>query len=124
MLTLALMTLNPVEQHRALLLAAECVTVLFFGLRTGNRLLQYAAAAIALVGAAFVGIELGQTAWNERGGFDSPSLILGLAFGLLLLVAAWVGRHWEGEREPTDPLRSLPDYLATIGLAVGVAVTW
>jgi hypothetical protein len=121
LVTLALMTLQPAEQYRALLLGAECITLLFFGLRTGNRLLQYAAAIIALVGAAFVGIEVGQTAWNERGGFDSPTLVLGLAFGLLLLIAGWVAKFGEGDREPSDPLRTLPDYLATIGLGCGLA---
>lgn len=115
-LTLALITLNQFVEHRALLLAAECITILYFGLRTGNRLLQYAAAVIALVGVVFVGIEMEQAVRAKGGGFDSPAFTLGLAFGLLLMVAAWVAKYWEGERKPNDPLKTLPDYLATVGL--------
>ncbi len=119
-LTLSLMTLNPVEQHRALLLAAECITILYFGLRTGNRLLQYASATIALVGTAFVGFAIVKTVGKLHGGFYPDTLVLGLFFGLLILAGGWVAKNWEGERKPTDSLRILPDYLAIIGLGAGL----
>ena len=120
LLTLAFMTLKPAGQFRALLLAAESITILYFGLRTQQRLLQYAAAAIALSGAAFAGYAVVLTVSKLYGGFWAPTLRLGIFFGLLMLVAAWVARHWEGEREPDDLLQSLPDFFATIGLSFGL----
>ena len=120
LLTLAFMTLQSAGQFRALLLAAESITILYFGLRTHQRLLQYAAAAIALVGAAFAGYEVVLTVSELHGGFRAPTLRLGIFFGILMLIGAWVARHWEGERTPDDPLRQLPDFFATIGLSFGL----
>ena len=120
LLTLAFMTLQSAGQFRALLLAAESITILYFGLRSRQRLLQYAAAAIALVGVAFAGYAVVLTVSNLYGGFWAPTLRLGIFFGLLMLVAAWVARHWEGKREPDDPLRQLPDLFSVIGLGFGL----
>ena len=86
LLTLALMTLQPAEQYRALLLAAESVTILYFGLRTGNRLLQYAAAAIAIAGTAFAGYTLSQTIIAQHFNYHAPTLRIGVFFGLLMLI--------------------------------------
>ena len=114
------MTLQPAEQYRALLLAAESITVLYFGLRAGNRLLQYAAAAIAIAGTAFAGYTLGQTIIGQHFNYHAPTLRIGVFFGLLMLSGAWVARRWEDEREPDDSLRSLPDFFAILGLSFGL----
>jgi len=120
--TVALMTLHPAEQCRTLLLAAETITIVFFGLRTNSRLLQYAAPITALAAAVFLGHTVMIHLLNEPGKFDQAHLNLGLFFGVLLLGAGWVARHWEGDREAGDPLRALPDILATLGLG-GAMVT-
>ena len=120
LLTLAVMTLQPAEQYRALLLAAESVTILYFGLRTQQRLLQYAAPVIAIAGMAFAGYTLTQTIITQHFNYHAPTLRLGIFFGLLMLIGAWVARHWEGKRSPDDPLRQLPNLFATIGLSFGL----
>ena len=110
--TLAIMTLEPADQFRALLLGAEAITILFFGLRTNNALLRRASAVIAVVGAIFVGFDILQTVSQLKGGYDAPTLRLGLFFGGLMLAAVGVAKYCHRE----NAVPALQEFFTGLGM--------
>ncbi|MDE2680668.1 MAG: DUF2339 domain-containing protein, partial [Verrucomicrobiota bacterium] len=102
LLTLAIMTLHQAEHFRALLLGAESVTIVFFGLRSGQRLLQWAGLGAAFAAVAFGGWELAKSFSELRGGFSADMIQLGGFLSVLLLAGGWVARRFEPARENTD----------------------
>ena len=110
------MTLNLVEDFRGLLLAAEALTLTYFGLRTQNRLLQYGAMGVTLIGGIFVGFKVLATS----GKFATTPLMLGLFFALLILIAAVVAYRLREHCKVEGPQENMANFFATCGLlAVG-----
>ena len=116
LITLGVMTLNLVEDFRGLLLAAEALTLTYFGLRTQNRLLQYGAMGVTLIGGIFVGFKVLATSGN----FATTPLMLGLFFALLILIAAVVAYRLREHCKVEGPQENMANFFATCGLlAVG-----
>ena len=116
LITLGVMTLNLVEDFRGLLLAAEALTLTYFGLRTQNRLLQYGAMGVTLIGGIFVGFEVLATS----GKFASTPLMLGLFYALLILMAAVMAYRLREHSKVEGPQESMANFFAAFGLlAVG-----
>ena len=116
LITLGVMTLNLVEDFRGLLLAAEALTLTYFGLRTQNRLLQYGAMGVTLIGGIFVGFKVLATSGN----FATTPLMLGLFFALLILIAAAVAYRLREHCKVEGPQENMANFFATCGLlAVG-----
>ena len=116
LITLGVMTLNLVEDFRGLLLAAEALTLTYFGLRTQNRLLQYGAMGVTLIGGIFVGFEVFATS----GKFASTPLMLGLFYALLILMAAVMAYRLREHSKVEGPQESMANFFAAFGLlAVG-----
>ena len=102
LITLAIMTLESADQFRALLLGAEAITILYFGMRTENAALRWASSVIAGVGAIFVSYEIVETFVQFKGAYFAPTLRLGLLFGVLMLGASAVAKF--GNREKSAPV--------------------
>ena len=103
--TLGLMTLQHAEEYRALLLSAEAVTLLYFGLRTRNKLLQYGAMIAGVIGGIFVSDELLMHAGNTARQFAVTPLLLGVFFTLFQVTAAGLAyRHRESNLIDGPPL--------------------
>ena len=116
LITLGVMTLNLVEDFRGLLLAAEALTLTYFGLRTQNRLLQYGAMGVTLIGGIFVGFKV----LASSGNFATTPLMLGLFFALLILIAAVVAYRLREHCKVEGPQENMANFFATCGLlAVG-----
>ena len=116
LITLGVMTLNLVEDFRGLLLAAEALTLTYFGLRTQNRLLQYGAMGVTLIGGIFVGFKVLATS----GKFATTPLMLGLFFALLILIAAVVAYRLREHCKVEGPQENMANFFASFGLlAVG-----
>ena len=113
--TLAIMTYEDVGQYRALLLAAESVMILFFGLRTKNRLLQWASVIIACVGVVFVLQVFGETVIGAHWHYDAPTLRLGIFFSLLMLGAGVIAEKFKDDHNENDPLQALPNFFTVVG---------
>jgi hypothetical protein len=121
LLTLAIMTLHQAEHFRALLLGAESVMIVFFGLRSGQRLLQWAGLGAAFAAVVFGGWELAKSFSELNGGFSADMIQLGGFLSVLLLAGGWVTRRFEPAREKIDPLVHMPDVYVLLGLGVGYA---
>lgn len=119
LLTLAIMTLHQAEHFRALLLGAESVTIVFFGLRSGQRLLQWAGLGAAFAAVVFGGWELAKSFSKLKGDFSADMIQLGGFLSVLLLAGGWVARRFEPAREKTDPLVHMPDVYVLLGLGMG-----
>lgn len=116
LITLGVMTLNLVEDFRGLLLAAEALTLTYFGLRTQNRLLQYGAMGVTLIGGIFVGFKV----LASSGNFATTPLMIGLFFALLILIAAVVAYRLREHCKVEGPQENMANFFATSGLlAVG-----
>lgn len=112
LITLGVMTLNLVEDFRGLLLAAEALTLTYFGLRTQNRLLQYGAMGVTLIGGIFVGFKVLATSGN----FATTPLMLGLFFALLILIAAVVAYRLREHCKVEGPQENMANFFAAVGL--------
>ena len=112
LITLGVMTLNLVEDFRGLLLAAEALTLTYFGLRTQNRLLQYGAMGVTLIGGIFVGFKVLATSGN----FATTPLMLGLFFALLILIAAVVAYRLREHYKVEGPQENMANFFAAVGL--------
>ena len=112
LITLGVMTLNLVEDFRGLLLAAEALTLTYFGLRTQNRLLQYGAMGVTLIGGIFVGFKVLATSGN----FATTPLMLGLFFALLILIAAVVAYRLREHCKVEGPQENMANFFAAFGL--------
>ena len=112
LITLGVMTLNLVEDFRGLLLAAEALTLTYFGLRTQNRLLQYGAMGVTLIGGIFVGFKVLATS----GKFATTPLMLGLFFALLILIAAVVAYRLREHCKVEGPQENMANFFASFGL--------
>ena len=116
LITLGVMTFKQAEEFRGLLLAAEALTLTYFGLRTQNRLLQYGAMGAAVVGGLFVGFNVLATS----GKFATTPLMLGLFFALLILIAAVMAYRLRENSKVEGPQESMANFFAAFGLlAVG-----
>ncbi len=118
--TLAVMTFKEIAEYRGLLLAAESVTILFFGLRTKNRILQWASAIVGAVGVVFVLMVFYETVKETHGNYYAPTLRLGIFFSLLMLSAGIVAGKWKIDRNDRDPLHAMPNFFAVIGFAIAI----
>ena len=112
LITLGVMTLNLVEDFRGLLLAAEALTLTYFGLRTQNRLLQYGAMGVTLIGGIFVGFKV----LASSGNFATTPLMLGLFFALLILIAAVVAYRLREHCKVEGPQENMANFFAAFGL--------
>ena len=118
--TLAIMTFKEIAEYRGLLLAAESVTILFFGLRTKNRILQWASTIVASIGVVFVLMVFNETVKEAQGNYYAPTLRLGIFFSLLMLSAGIVAEKWKIDRNDRDPLNAMPNFFAATGFTVAI----
>ncbi|MDP6904367.1 MAG: DUF2339 domain-containing protein [Verrucomicrobiota bacterium] len=118
--TLAIMTYKDVGEYRALLLAAESVMILFFGLRTKNRLLHGASAIIASIGVVFVLQIFIDTVKDTHWHYYAPTLRLGIFFSLLMLGAGVIAEKFKDDYDKKNPLQALPSFFTVIGFLTGL----
>lgn len=116
LITLGVMTFKQAEEFRGLLLAAEAITLAYFGLRTQNRLLQYGAIGVAVVGGLFVGYELEANILDNQRHYASAPSMLGLFFALLILAATGVAYRLREQSRIEGPTEMMANLFAGIGL--------
>ncbi len=122
--TLAIMTYKDVGEYRALLLAAESVMILFFGLRTKNRLLQWASAIIASIGVVFVLQIFIETIKEAHWHYYAPTLRLGIFFSLLMLGAGVIAEKFKDDHNKNNPLQELPSFFTVIGFLTALGACY
>ena len=110
LVTLGLMTTQLSESIKGPILAAETVVLLFMAIRRDNRILKFAAIAVAAIACGF-GIYdiIAESADNLKGC---------LAIASFLLFAGWLSHH-RLEKDNEAILRPIVSYFTCLALAIG-----